>query len=512
MTVGDLVWHKGRRVRILSVGDLESFVVADSETGQTLVAKLVDLSTSAPQPSTPPEAQTQPAKPLEGHRLKVAQSRYEVIEPLLNGPTTGNAAAVKTRARAKNVHFTTLYRWLRLFQQDGDLAALAPRPRKGRLDRRIEGSVEAIIAAAIDEVYIKGGLSVRRVNSAIRKQCKASGLAVPHKDTVRRRIAEQDPLVVAQKRLGNAAALALRAVQGSDPRATQPLALVQMDHTLLPVYVSRKHLKPFRPWLTIVLDVYSRMVIGFALTLRGPSANTVGLALTHAFLPKDDYLKTHGVSGEWPCWGIMDILACDNGSDFRGKVLEKVCESPRYAITQDFRPVAQPQYGAHIERFARTLKSYVRDITGSIGPTKRQRLSGKHHNLELFTLGELEGWLTELIVSVYHNNQHSALGMTPLEKYRQGIHGTPDQPGRGVPPILSPGAVRRLRLDFLPSEPRTVQRQGISLNGIKYSHLALERFLDERDRDRLERPRKFDVRYDPADVRSVYFLDPETDE
>jgi putative transposase len=512
INIGDRVWHRGQLAHVHSVGDLDSCVIIDSVSGQAHAVKLADLTTNPP--STQPAEEVRPKTPrvLEEDDLEVAQARFKLIEPLLHSDPRHEKSAVKSRARAVRVHFTTLYRYLNLYRQDGDLSALAPKRRRGRRDLRIDKAVEAIVAAAIDEVFIRGKSSTRRLNKVIRQRCTANGLPVPHKNTVRRRLLERDAREVAEKRLGHTAELAMRMVKGGDPRATQPLRLVQMDHTLLPVYVSRKHLKPFRPWLTLVLDVYSRMVLGFALTFKGPSANTVSIALTHAFLPKDEFLKKHDIPGEWPCWGLMDILSCDNGSDFRGKVLKKVCESPRYNIVQDFRPVAQPQYGAHIERLARTLKSYVRDIVGALGSTRRQRPPTKYKDEDLFTLGELEGWITELIVSVYHTSHHSELGMTPLERFRQGIHGTSDQPGRGVPQLLSPTAVKRLRLDFLPSEPRTIGRQGISLNAIKYSSLALEPLFDAATARGSQRSRKLDVRFDPADVRAVYVLDPATDE
>jgi len=43
--------------------------------------------------------------------------------------------------------------------------------------------------------------------------------------------------------------------------------------------VDEEHRLPIqRPWLTVVIDVYSRMVLGFAIYLEKPSAFTAGLA------------------------------------------------------------------------------------------------------------------------------------------------------------------------------------------------------------------------------------------
>jgi transposase InsO family protein len=45
-----------------------------------------------------------------------------------------------------------------------------------------------------------------------------------------------------------------------------------------------------RPSLTVVIDVHSRMVLGFAIYLEKPSAFTAGLAIAHAVLPKEQWL------------------------------------------------------------------------------------------------------------------------------------------------------------------------------------------------------------------------------
>jgi putative transposase len=46
-------------------------------------------------------------------------------------------------------------------------------------------------------------------------------------------------------------------------------------------------------------------------------------------------------------------------------------------------------------------------------------------------MAELERWIADLIVNVYNRRVHSALGVSPLEKYEEGILGTATKPGRG---------------------------------------------------------------------------------
>jgi putative transposase len=98
----------------------------------------------------------------------------------------------------------------------------------------------------------------------------------------------------------------------------------------------------------VVIDVYSRMVLGFSIYLEKPSAFTVGMAIAHAILPKENSLAGVGVQAEWPCWGKMRTIHCDNAKDFRGTVIGRACQD--HDITIEHRPPREPRYGGHIER------------------------------------------------------------------------------------------------------------------------------------------------------------------
>ena len=67
------------------------------------------------------------------------------------------------------------------------------------------------------------------------------------------------------------------------------LELVQSDHTLVDVIaVDDVYRRPIgRPWITLMIDIASRTVPGFHLTMLHPSAVSVGMAMRHAVLPKD---------------------------------------------------------------------------------------------------------------------------------------------------------------------------------------------------------------------------------
>jgi putative transposase len=125
--------------------------------------------------------------------------------------------------------------------------------------------------------------------------------------------------------------------------------VVQIDHTPVDLMlVDDVHRRPIgRPWLTLAIDVFSRMVAGCSVSFDPPGALAVGLCLAHAILPKDAWLARHEMTTPWPIWGVMDTVHADNAKEFRGAMLRKACEE--YRIDLQWRPVARPHFGGHIE-------------------------------------------------------------------------------------------------------------------------------------------------------------------
>ena len=95
-----------------------------------------------------------------------------------------------------------------------------------------------------------------------------------------------------------------------------PLSLIQIDHTLVDVIVvdSATRAPIQRPWLTLAIDVCTRCVAGFHLSLEPPSATSVALCLSHSALVKDSWLAERDIDVEWPVRGIPERLHLDNAS------------------------------------------------------------------------------------------------------------------------------------------------------------------------------------------------------
>jgi putative transposase len=295
-------------------------------------------------------------------------------------------------------------------------------------------------------------------------------------------------------------------IKGHFPGANYPLAVAQIDHTSMDVIVvDEEHRQPIqRPSLTVVIDVYSRMVLGFAIYLEKPSAFTAGLAIAHVVLPKEDWLAGVGVSAEWPCWGRMRTIHCDNAKEFRGTVIGRACQDHNIAV--DHRPSREPRYGGHIERGFRTWLTRARRLKGTTFSNVEQKGDYDSEGRAIMTRAELEKWFTIYITKVYANTFHKGIKTTPLAKYKEGILGTDDRPGIGLPPrVAEPTA---FMLDFMPFEERTIQEYGVVSDHIFFWDDALRPWIRARDPEDSKRPRKFIFRIIPRDMCEIYFRDP----
>jgi len=275
-----------------------------------------------------------------------------------------------------------------------------------------------------------------------------------------------------------------------------PLDVVQIDHTLVDVMVvDREHRQSIgRPWLTLAIDVASRAVVGFSVSLENPSAVSVSLVLSHAVLPKTSWLADRELQNlDWPMAGLPRLIHVDNAKEFHSQALVRGCQE--YSIALEHRPRRQPHLGGHVERLVGTMMGAVHLLPGTTFSNASEKGAYDSEGRAVLTLPELERWLALQIAGVYHLTVHSALGKTPLEAWREGV-------AKRKQPLRYPPSAEEFFLDFLPAVPRIVQRDGIHFHQIHYWDNVLSPWAG-----RLKKP--LWVKYDPRNLSRVYVRDPE---
>lgn len=501
--VGESFVHKARRCTIIRQVDVNDVMVEFSDTGATQVVPTVELAKE----KTNQKTKSRIWHVLTPSQREEAERRFEIIKPIVK-PEGRPPAKIKDVAERQLESERTIRRWVNAYKERGRLVDLAP-DRPKRRATRLSNLVEAIITKVIDDFWLnKQKHTKKEVVKEVIKACRKAGLTPPSANTIRARINRLDQRKVTEKREGKKVARDLYGeIKGEFPGADFPLAVVQIDHTPLDLElvddVSR--LPIGRPWLTLAIDVYSRMVTGLYLSLEHPSAFSVGMCIRHSVLRKDAELEKLGVKGGWPAYGKMNKLHFDNGKDFRSATVGQACKY--YDIDVDFRPVATPNFGGHIERLLKTTNDEFHEKPGTTFSNIIKKGSYKSDKEAIFTLNEARTHLLRFIVGDYHQRIHRSLHMSPIKKWNDGIMGTQTVKGRGlIPDIDEPD---RFAIDFLPHKEATVQRNGIVWDHIHYMAPELRHWIKaKKGRETV----KFIVRRDPRDISKIYFLDPELEE
>lgn len=514
--VGSEVFWQSRSFRITHILSVDTALGIDTETGQSLRLPIDELQSI--QPSKPADTGGLPSFQVTGEKIlpdydesewKEAQRRMNAIKDLIDDPMRSHLQ-VQTIAKREGVHPATLYRWMKLFMEAGHVSALVP-TRRGRKHgtRMLETAVEAIIETAIEKTHLhKQMVSPQTVIDEVLRLCRLAKVVPPHPNTVRMRLRRLPPAHTLKRRGQKEEAInRFTPIRGSFPDATHPFAVIQIDHTKMDIIaVDEIHRLPVaRPWITLAIDVFSRMVAGLYISFDEPNAAAVGLCIAHAMCTKREYLANLGVAGQWPVWGRIATIHCDNAREFRGIALERGCEE--YGTNLSWRPVKTPRYGGHIERLVGTLMRELHKLPGTTFSNISMRKNYDSDKNAVLTLKEIERHVIDFIVNIYHQRVHAQLGIPPVRKWENGLRGDGQTSGIGIMPV--PDDPARIALDFMPIFERTIQRYGIRMDGITYYDPVLDRYINAISPTDTGTKHKFTVRRDPRDISKVYFFDPE---
>ena len=418
-----------------------------------------------------------------------AERRAQVIAELPVQLTQGN---VDWAMRQLNVSRSTLFRLVKQFREDGRTSALlrdtrGPKPGMQPLNP----AVDEIVSRHFREFYATRRKPTRtRFWREIAADCQAQGLAPPSIRRLGRWLEGHDQANLMARREGKDKAERRHLATPGGLTADSPLDIVQIDHTKADVTVVDPVTRcPLgRPTLTVAIDVNTRMVLGFHLSLEPPSLLAVALCLTHAVMDKSHWLTARGISTDWAAQGIPSAIYVDNGAEFHARAFERACSE--YQIDLRHRPPGTPRYGGHIERLIGTMMGAIHLLPGSHFSNIFERGDLDAEAEAVMTLRELETWLALEITGSYHARVHSALETTPAAAWAARTNEVR---------IQIPADLRQFLVDFLPSEQRVLQRDGLHLFHIRYWADEL-RWLMGRE------SRKFTLKYDPRDLSRIFVL------
>ncbi|EPJ95841.1 Mu transposase C-terminal domain-containing protein [Pseudomonas psychrophila] len=421
-------------------------------------------------------------------QLLVFAERYNAIRQWRSGELS-----ISEVSAALDLSKSYLFRLAKHYDEDlGPVSmALRQRGRKSGVTR-LDEEIEIIISRATDKIYTSKAASYSKVWVEVDVTCKEKGLDSPCKDTVARRV----KLLFSKKehakiKHGKDAASQSYSARPGKKKVSRPLQWVQMDHTLVDVILLDDDRISVigRPWLTVAIDIKTRVILGYYLSLHVPSTVSVACALSHGILPKTEFAKSLGIhSMECLFYGQPEVLHMDNAAEFTSPKFKVGCAS--FGIQTEYRPYGRKHYGGHVERligtFMTTKVHYLKGTTMSNAVARRGIDSAKSATM---TFSDFTRWFAREVM-VYHSTIHSELGVSPSQEWSDYY-----APNGGIPfppKIFQP---EKLKLYFMPEETRKINPEGIKLHGETYWDPILSQYVGTHNTI---------VKYDPFNLDEIW--------
>ena len=236
---------------------------------------------------------------LDEEQRQDAYKKYQLIEPYLNG-----TLKLSDIARNKQIPIRTLSLWLKKYRQNG-LLGLA---RKQRHDKGIIRKCNNELMQSIEGLYLKNPtLSRKNIHTLVQKYCSLNNIKVPSYRTVCRIIDNiSDDIILLNTKGSKAYKQSYDLLHRWS--ASSANEIWQADHVLIDIKIETDTGTAQQPWLTVIIDDYSRGICGYELSFLSPSAQKTSLCLRHAIWRKSD--------PKWIIFGIPETLYTDHGSDF----------------------------------------------------------------------------------------------------------------------------------------------------------------------------------------------------
>lgn len=387
---------------------------------------------------------------------------------------------------------TTLRRWSSRYV-GGNVVKLIPKHAdKGRASV-ISGELEEILQDVVNEIYLTlerhkisvvVGEYLKRIDEKNATRLPSDQLSKPCGMTVRRYLAKLDPYEVDVHRLGKHAAKNKYRVAGEVLVVDNILDRWEIDHTLLDVLLVDEETGFVigRPYITVVLDKCSRMIMGYLLHLAAPNTETVLRVIERSIRPKADFLKRFPkVTNEWRAHGMPARIVPDNAAEFHADDL--IAGFNELGIEIMYPRSRGPEMKGSVERFFRTQNlGLIHNLPGTTFSNIHEKGDYKSEKHACFTLPQLEASIVKWIVDGYHQTPHRGLNKrTPAQAWASG------EASRQIKMPVDPDA-----LECILARRRsvTVHHYGIEIEGHGYHSPELAEL-----RMRMKPKEKINVRY-----------------
>lgn len=287
----------------------------------------------------------------------------------------------------------------------------------------------------------------------------------------------------------------------------------QFDATVADVFlVNRIDRKSVigRPIVYLVVDVFSRLIVGVHVCLEGPSWNSASSALYNCMEDKVSYCKRYGFDisyEEWPVTGKPEVILADRG-EMVGLLPESIITNLKIGIEN--APSYMGSAKGIVEQYFHVINTEVKAwLPGNVKKDYRERCE---QDPRLKAVLDIEEFTQIIINAVLHRNK------TPLQNYPV----TQQMLDNGVPKRPKPievwnwglkkraGGLRKetndnLRANLMRRKKATIVPAGIVFNTMLYT-CSLAEFEDWYRIASIQNSWEADIVYDERDISTIYLV------
>ncbi|WP_369641566.1 Mu transposase C-terminal domain-containing protein [Acidovorax sp. A79] len=401
--------------------------------------------------------------------------------------------------RHKRPSGATVELWLRKYLR-ADRNAYVLADRRGFIVRpkRISELVDEIVNQILSKSYLSlRGPTVREVHGEIKRAVNqhnrqhGTDLKAPSERTLDRRVADIPPYIRDCKRMGVAYAKNHWRYSLFGDMSTRIMERVEVDHTLLDVWVidPRTGVPLGRPWITLLIDRYSGYLLGLYVSFYGPSAATVARALKFAILPKEELVEAldeHPL--RWTAMGVPELVVVDNGLEFHSLQFKRIGWELRCDMI--FNPVRQPWFKPAIERAIKE-SNRVLPSHGRVHTVIRNAIAPDPSKTSAIIFDDLCTCLIQWASQAY------PLSINPKTLCRSWDLWEEDR--QSCPPAMFPEQLSGLDILCGLNAHRTVDGDGVFFNYLRFNSEELQ------DYRRLKHESfRTEIRFNPDDLSSIF--------
>lgn len=303
-----------------------------------------------------------------------------------------------------------------------------------------------------------------------------------------------------------------RAITGSATEDAMGIGMYAIDGTVGDIYLVSsldRNKVISRPLIYLIVDIFSRCIVGLSVSIENMSAESLRIALANTFENKMEFCKRtldmDICENDWPIHYLPHTLLADRGSELISDDLTQVVENLHIKI-QNVAP-HRPELKGVCERFFQTLQSHLAPfLPGAVQKDHSKRGGQDYRKKAVLNLREYSQILVRC--ALYYNNGHylsdypltkqmieAKVPPIPIKLFEWGLKN-----GNG---LLRSMTYDQIRSNVLPTSQATIDNKGISFKGLYYS---CKTALKEKwfSNARTNGSWKIEVRYDPQDMSRLY--------